>query len=264
MDDDALRALGILPAQSQPPFDIIGDVHGCAAELRELLGLLGYQRTERGFVHESRRLVFVGDLVDRGPDVVGVLSDVLQMVESGTALCVIGNHDHKFLRWIHGRNVQRGFGLAQSIEQVTDLPDVERDEFIRQVAQLFEHAPGYLLLDDGKLVVTHGAIRDQDIGQWNEHVAALCMFGDVLGVTSSGKPNRRDWAAARDMTGASEHELPRIVYGHTVVPTLRWVNLCLNLDTGCVYGGSLSALCYPELETVQVPARAAYATRGHG
>ena len=262
MDRSALRSYGILPAASQPPFDIVGDVHGCAAELRDMLSLLGYQRTEHGFVHESRRMVFVGDLVDRGPDVVGVLRDVLGMVQSGTALCVIGNHDRKLLRWIRGKQVRPGFGLAQSIEQITALPEIERDDLVCQVAQLFERAPGYLLLDNGKLVVTHGAIRDEDIGQWNEHVAALCMFGDVIGVSAAGKPVRRDWAAARDLTGAVKRTYPRIVYGHTVVSTLKWVNRCLDLDTGFVYGGSLSALRYPELETVQVPARAAYAARG--
>ena len=77
------------------PFDIIGDVHGCHDELVLLLGKLGYVVAEDGSsaVHpEGRRAVFLGDLVDRGPDVPGVLRLAMGMVERGSALCVPGNH----------------------------------------------------------------------------------------------------------------------------------------------------------------------------
>src|SRR5260221_5472718 len=102
---ERLRALGILPENDPPPCDIIGDVHGCAAELMTLLGGLGYARRPgtAALTHpDGRRAVFVGDLVDRGPDVVDVLRIVLAMREARDALLVIGNHDYKVFRWLRG------------------------------------------------------------------------------------------------------------------------------------------------------------------
>ncbi len=82
------------------PFDVIGDIHGCSSELEALLAKLGY---EDGRHPEGRTAVFVGDLVDRGPDSPGVLRRVMDMVASGDALCVPGNHENKLGRWLNGR-----------------------------------------------------------------------------------------------------------------------------------------------------------------
>jgi protein phosphatase len=262
---ERLRALGILPENDAPPLDIIGDVHGCAAELLTLLSGLGYTRRPGtvAFTHPGgRRAVFVGDLVDRGPYVVDVLRIVLAMREAGAALLVIGNHDHKFLRWLRGRPVRVAHGLGTTIAQLSALPEPERSALLRRVEALFASAPGYLLLDDARLVVTHGAIHDDMLGLWNDRIASLCLYGDVIGVTADGRPDRRDWGALRNLAAAGGEAAPRIVYGHQVVPEPVWVNRTLNLDTGCVYGGRLSALRYPELELVQVPAERAYAVRG--
>jgi protein phosphatase len=261
---ERLRALGILPENDAPPFDIIGDVHGCAAELRTLLGRLGYarRRESAAFTHpDGRRAVFVGDLVDRGPYVVDVLRIVLAMRDAGDALFVIGNHDHKFLRWLRGRPVRIAHGLGATIAQLSAMPEPERSALLREVEALFACAPGYLLLDGARLVVTHGAIHDDMLGFWNDRIASLCLYGDVIGVTADGRPDRRDWGALRDLAAGGE-AAPRIVYGHQVVPQPVWVNRTLNLDTGCVYGGRLSALRYPELEMVHVPAERTYAVRG--
>ncbi len=95
------------------PFDVIGDIHGCRDELETLLTRLGYriERDERGRAvgahTEGRRAVFLGDLVDRGPDTPGVLRLVMGMVAAGDALCVTGNHEAKLLKALRGRNVQR-------------------------------------------------------------------------------------------------------------------------------------------------------------
>src|SRR5262249_62279240 len=89
------------------PFDLIGDVHGCAEELEELLGLLGYRLSEGAYVHpEGRTAIFLGDLVDRGPRVLDALRIPRSMAERGSALCLPGNHDVKFLRWLNGRRRQ--------------------------------------------------------------------------------------------------------------------------------------------------------------
>src|SRR5215831_3160248 len=85
-----LRTLRILPPDDRPPFDIIGDVHGCVDELRTLLGKLGYESAGLGYAHPlGRRVVFVGDLIDRGPGSVSVLEIALAMQASGVALSVL-------------------------------------------------------------------------------------------------------------------------------------------------------------------------------
>ena len=106
------------------PFDVIGDVHGCRAELEQLLDELGYalDRDAAGrpvnAAHPDRRAVFVGDLVDRGPDSPGVLRLVMGMVAAGTALSVPGNHEDKLLRALRGRNVKRRHGLETTLAQL--------------------------------------------------------------------------------------------------------------------------------------------------
>src|SRR4029453_18118843 len=91
------------------PFDIIGDVHGCYDELVLLLSKLGYEVGGDGSsaAHpQGRTAVFLGDLVDRGPNVPGVLRLAMGMVEAGSALCVPGNHENKLVRALRGRRVQ--------------------------------------------------------------------------------------------------------------------------------------------------------------
>ncbi len=263
LSDVRLHELGILPQQDLPPFDIVGDVHGCIDELRELLNLLGYTRAGEGYAHaEGRRLVFVGDLVDRGPGSVDVLRIVLAMRDAGTGLNVMGNHDMKFWRWLRGRRVHIAFGLHRTITEIEAVPPLQRDMLTRQLEALFDATPGYLILDAGRLIVTHGAIFDEMIGGWDHQIAHICMYGDVIGHTEHGRPIRRDWGALRDLDTLGSEDAPLIVYGHNVVPEARWVNRTIDIDTGCVYGGALTALRYPERELVQVAAHNTYAHRG--
>ena len=107
------------------PFDVIGDVHGCRAELEALLGRLGYRITRDAAGRPSgavppagRTAVFLGDLVDRGPDSPGVLRLVMGMVAAGQALAVPGNHENKLIRALSGRNVQVSHGLAETLSQL--------------------------------------------------------------------------------------------------------------------------------------------------
>ncbi|HKS71336.1 MAG TPA: metallophosphoesterase, partial [Ktedonobacterales bacterium] len=207
-----LRGLGIIPQDDRPPFDIIGDVHGCIEELRELLGKLGYARETDGseaYAHpQGRRLIFVGDLEDRGPASMAVLRLVIATRDAGHALLVIGNHDNKFLRWLRGRNVRIGHGLEKTIQQLDEVPQPRRAALRDQIEALYATAPGYLLLDGGRLVVTHGAILDSMIGEWNERIASFCLYADVIGRTSSGRPIRRDWGAARNLAAAGGERAP--------------------------------------------------------
>ncbi len=233
------------------PFDAIGDVHGCLSELESLLGRLGYDiaRDDRGravdAVHpEGRRAIFLGDLVDRGPDSPGVLRLLMGMVTAGHALAVPGNHEAKLVRALEGKTVQPSHGLAETLAQLAG----ETEEFRAQVARFCRDLVSHLVLDDGRLVVAHAGLIEKYHGRASGRVRAFALYGDTTGETDEyGLPVRLPWAD--DYRGKAT-----VLYGH--VPTLEaeWVNGTMCLDTGCVFGGALSALRYPEKEVVSVPA----------
>ena len=233
------------------PFDIIGDVHGCYDELIELVGSLGYHIEESEIaVHpESRRLGFVGDLVDRGPKSPDVLRFVMTNVREGNAFCVPGNHDAKLLRFLNGKNVQLTHGLDQTVSQL----EGETEEFRDEVCAFLDGLVSHYVFDDGQLVVAHAGLKETMQGRGSGKVREFCLYGDTTGETDElGLPERLDWAA--DYRGRA-----LVVYGHTPVPQPRWLNNTVNIDTGCVFGGELTALRYPEKETVSVEAQATYA-----
>ncbi|MGZ0232111.1 polynucleotide kinase-phosphatase [Streptomyces sp. CPS1] len=223
------------------PFDIIGDVHGCSAELESLLSKLGY---DDGVHPEGRTAVFVGDLVDRGPDSPGVLRRVMDMVEAGHALCVPGNHENKYGRHLKGRNVQHTHGLAETIAQM----DGESEEFRARVRTFIDGLVSHYVLDGGKLVVCHAGLPEKYHGRTSGRVRSHALYGDTTGETDEfGLPVRYPWA--EDYRGRAA-----VVYGHTPVPEATWLNNTICLDTGAVFGGRLTALRWPERELVDVPA----------
>lgn len=232
------------------PFDLIGDVHGCADELEELLGLLGYGVEWSGgdvrvTAPAGRIVVFVGDLVDRGPRTPDVLRIAMAMAEHGDALCVDGNHDNKFARWINGANVKPAHGLQASIDQMA----AEDPAFHARVRKYLASLPPYLWLDDGKLVVAHAGLKDEMIGHVNGKIRSFALYGDTTGETDGfGNPVRRNWALEYRGEAA-------IVYGHVAAPDVQETNNTWCIDTGCCFGGRLTALRWPERELVSVPAR---------
>jgi protein phosphatase len=229
------------------PFDVIGDVHGCCYELRELLGQLGYVD---GRHPDGRRAIFLGDLVDRGPDTPGVLRLVMGMVAAGSALCVMGNHEAKLLRALQGRNVKVNHGLAESLEQLAAQPE----EFRAQVVSFLDGLLSHYVLDGGRLVVSHAGLIERYHGRTSGRVREFCLYGQTTGETDEyGLPVRYPWA--------EEYRGKAIVlYGHTPVPTAEWLNNTICLDTGCVFGGKLTALRYPERTVVSVPAATVHYT----
>ncbi|MEW2462784.1 polynucleotide kinase-phosphatase [Microbacterium sp. NPDC047426] len=223
------------------PFDIIGDIHGCAAELEALLGKLGYVD---GVHPEGRTAVFVGDLVDRGPDSPGVLRRVMAMVKSGSALCVPGNHENKYGRYLRGRKVQHTHGLAETIEQMAG----ESEEFVAEVREFLDGLVSHYVLDGGRLVVCHAGLPEKYHGRTSGRVRSHALYGDTTGETDEfGLPVRYPWA--EDYRGRAA-----VVYGHTPVPEATWLNNTICLDTGAVFGGKLTALRWPERELADVPA----------
>ena len=242
------------------PFDIIGDVHGCFDELEALLDRLGYRIEPRdeGFAvshHQARRLVFLGDLVDRGPKVVDCLRLVMDSVAGGVALCVPGNHETKLLRHLRGRRVRMTHGLDTTVAQMAEEPSAFHD----RVAEFIDGLVSHYVLDGGKLAVAHAGMREGMLNRSSGAVREFALYGETTGETDEfGFPVRYDWASEYRGDAA-------VVYGHTPVAEAEWQNGTICIDTGCVFGGKLTALRYPERELVAVPAaKTYYAPTGRG
>ena len=241
------------------PFDIVGDVHGCCDELETLLGQLGYRWNEttnlypRLYAHpEGRKAIFLGGLMDRGPRNLDSYGLVRAMVTAGHALCVPGNHDVKLLKKLRGKQVKLTYGLEKTVAELEALPEEVRPAFEREMAGFIDGLVSHYVLDDGKLVVAHAGLSENLQGRASSAVRSFALFGDTTGETDAyGLPVRRNWAA--DYRGEAF-----VVYGHTPVAEPLHLNKTVNIDTGCVFGGALTALRYPEMTTVSVPAQEVY------
>jgi hypothetical protein len=100
--------MSALEPMSEQGYDVIGDIHGHADALRRLLIKLGYSEVDGIFRHSSRKAIFVGDFVDRGPDQREVLRIARSMCEAGTGSAVLGNHEFNAIAWATG-NADGGF-----------------------------------------------------------------------------------------------------------------------------------------------------------
>jgi len=239
-------------------FAIVGDVHGCLDELQALLAHPG--------LTDGRQIVLVGDLTDRGPDSLGVLRAAIDLSESGRGLCVRGNHDDKLgrlLDYVYTRGLtwtttplSLGYGIETTVAEFQRLEqdDGPAAEALAERALRFLRAlPYHLVLDGGRLVVSHGGIPGHLIGKEGPHLRRYALFGDPTGaVDSRGFPIRRDLADT--YRGAALN-----VHGHIPIPPPATVrnNVC-NVDTSAVFGGALTALLYPEQTFVSIPAARAY------
>jgi protein phosphatase len=245
------------------PFDVIGDVHGCGTELEELLAVLGYEAVEQRegdfpdggpvYAHPTgRKAVFVGDLVDRGPRILDSLRIARNMVEHGSALAVPGNHDIKLVRALRGRDVQITHGLDRSLAELEALPDERKQPARDEVVRFLDGLVSHYVFDDGNLVVAHAGLKEEMQGRGSGKVRDFALYGETTGETDEfGLPVRWNWAA--EYRGHAT-----VVYGHTPVPEPEWLNRTINIDTGCVFGGRLTALRFPEKELVSVSSQALY------
>lgn len=236
------------------PFDIIGDIHGCFDETKDLLEKLGYEvsktKDRYSVKHpEGRKVIFVGDLVDRGPKTPEVIRLAKHAIKDGQAFCVVGNHDDKLKRALMGKKVKVAHGLQESLDQL----EQESEEFREEAKDFLGSLISHYVFDDGALAVAHAGIKQEYIGRGAPSIKSFCMYGETTGeIDEFGLPVRYPWA--EDYRGDA-----LVVYGHTPIPEPEWVNNTINLDTGCVFGGKLTALRYPEKELVSVPAREVYA-----
>lgn len=255
------------------PFDIIGDIHGCCDELEQLLQTLGYRATDNlqesnptkqnspessfwqfpTYTHpQGRKAMFLGDLIDRGPRILDTVKLVHNMVQAGSAMCIVGNHENKLMRKLDGKSVRVSYGLAQTLDEIEAIPDDSRDLAKSELQSFLRSLLSHYVLDDGELVIAHAGLREELQGRGSGYVRSFAMYGETTGETDEfGLPVRYDWAAEYRGKAA-------VVYGHTPVLTAEWVNNTIDIDTGCVYGGKLTALRYPERELVSVAAARVY------
>ncbi|WP_412028399.1 metallophosphoesterase [Deinococcus yunweiensis] len=239
-----------MTAHAAPGYDIVGDVHGCLDELLTLLDRLGYGWDGAVLTPPAgRQVVFVGDLVDRGPEVVGVVRLVMGGVQSGAALSVRGNHDERLARALAGEAVKGSASLDVSLAQLARVSARRRDDLRRFLAAL----PARLELDGGRLLVVHAGEQAGDPAT-REHFNVWGSGSKRVG--QDGVKERVAWVGG--YTGSA-----LVAYGHTPVLAPEWHGHTVNLDTGAVFGGHLTALRYPERQTVSVPARRAYASTAH-
>lgn len=235
-------------------YDIVGDIHGCYEELLNLISKLGYQQHKNGFTHpQGRKLAFVGDATDRGPKSLAVLELLFKMQDADELIYCPGNHCNKLYRFLKGHKVQITHGLETTVEEFNQLSKGKRKQFQERYITFYESLPLYQQLDNNQLTIAHAGIREDMIGKpISKSVRTFVLYGDISGESHpDGRPIRRDWA--KHYKGSS-----LVVYGHTPTKEPRFKNRTVNIDTGCVFGGKLSALRYPELDIVSVPSKQPY------
>ena len=245
-------------------YDIIGDIHSCADELEELIRTLGYEvtwsqeqdeRTVKIVPPHGRKLVLLGDLVDRGPKSADTLRLAIAVIDQNCGYVIMGNHDIYLAQWMRGANLPINPGIAQTINQLSR----ESEPFLRAALATISALPTYLWLDGGRLCVSHAGLRADLLGRDTPEAFEHAINGDepIRNATQTYDP-RLHWAASYG--GETS-----MVYGHFRLQDALWVNNTMCIDTACVYGGKLTALRWPERELVSVSAHERYTyTRARG
>ena len=230
-------------------YDIIGDIHGCYEELLQLLNKLGYLMINGIPIHPNgRSIAFVGDAMDRGPNSLKTTELMFRLQNEDKLIYSPGNHCNKLYRYLKGNKIQLQYGIETTVAELDLLSNKDRKYFTKRYIEFYDALPLYYSLDDGKLIIAHAGIRENLIGtSYSNKLRSFVLYGDVTGETlPDGRPLRRDWA--KQYNGEAF-----IVYGHTPVKEARFVHNTVNIDTGCVFGGKLTAVRYPEKETVSIP-----------
>ena len=230
-------------------FDIIGDIHRCFNGLIQLIEKIGYSTGINSLIYPNgRQLAFVGDAMDRGPDSLATSLFLFDLQDSGKLIYSPGNHCNKFYRYAKGNRVQLQYGIETTVAELNKLSSKKREHFLKRYIEFYDSLPLYYTLDNEGLIIAHAGIRENLIGSTNtKKVRSFVLYGDVTGeLYPNGRPVRRDWAQ-------NYHGKPFIVYGHTPVRETRFIRNTVNIDTGCVFGGKLSAIRYPEMEIASVP-----------
>jgi protein phosphatase len=172
------------------PFDILGDIHGCADELEMLLTKLGYRSQPTAnlatdsfwqfptYTHpEGRKAIFVGDLVDRGDRILDTVKLVHNMMVAGSAFCVCGNHEFKLLKYLRGKKVKINYGLDKSIAEIEAITAEYRTAHRQELEKFLDSLIAHYTIDDGKLVVAHAGLKEELQGRTSGAVRSFAMYG---------------------------------------------------------------------------------------
>lgn len=207
----------------------IGDVHGCAHELVELLNAINLRETDQ--------IVFLGDLVNNGP----LSHEVVKIARQIGAVALLGNHERRLL-WY------RRTGKSRALRRM-DL--VTLNSLTRKDWNYLERMPLTYQVEQGQTVLVHGGFDPGSF--WASQPASVVTEIQYLGgVVAKTKNQRVHWSERWEGP-------PFVVYGHTPRPAVKRTAHTLGIDTGCYQGGHLTAAILPELELVQVKARRKYA-----
>lgn len=234
--------------------DIIGDIHGCFHQFKELTTKLGYDWNQGYPIHpDKRKLAFIGDLTDRGPESIRVIEVVWKLVvDNNEAFYVPGNHCNKLYRYFLGNKVQIAHGLETTDAEFKNLNRSMQKIIKEKFISLYERSPLYHVFEEEKLVICHAGITEDLIGKNNSKVKTFVLYGDITGEKNpDGTPVRLDWAKKYNGNYT-------IVYGHTPVKEPRKIGKTYNIDTGAVFGGKLTALQFPEMNLVSTPSSMPY------
>jgi predicted kinase len=249
------------------PFDIIGDVHGHAEPLETVAEKLGY--ADDWSHPQGRTLVFVGDLVDKGPEPLRVLHRVMDAHRRGRALVVRGNHEHKLAKILSGIDAaartaeERLEALTKQAEpgthgRQTTVADLMVSEYVEtgfsELTRWLTRLPTHMVLDGGNLVVVHASIRSDIVGVTEfpseasrRRAEGRCLYGPPAKHFEDGRPvGCADWVSEWDGSAT-------VVRGHVTVDEPEITNGVVSVDAGAGSGGSLAAYSYPESTFVTAP-----------
>ncbi|MEZ5275883.1 MAG: metallophosphoesterase [Opitutaceae bacterium] len=210
----------------------IGDVHGCARELEQLI--------TRANPRPRDRIIFLGDLVNRGPD----SRAVVRMARDLKAQSLIGNHE---VRLLHYHNTGQTRNLKPhdytTIKQLADedwayLTGMKDRIYIRKL----------------DTVLVHGGFHPHQAWQTQPR----SVITEIQTIDAAGRPQRRSKAPDAPVWADFWSGPPFVIYGHTPRPEIYRTPSSLGIDTACVLGGKLTACILPDMEIIQVPAAKAY------
>ncbi len=220
-----------LKIETNKQIAIIGDIHGCFLEFKNLVDKL---------ISEYKNnilIISVGDTIDRGDFNLETLKYTFSLFKQKIYLEVKSNHNDKLYRWFLGRNVSISYGLEKTINEIKALPKNKFEKLREEYINYYENLPLYIIVNK-KVVVAHAGIKDEYIGRVDKKVKSFVLYGETTGkFTPEGFPERIDWTKFRKLRKNS----PKIVYGHVVFEEPYINNLCYGIDTGCVLGNKLTA-----------------------
>ncbi len=245
--------------------DIVGDIHGCFDEFLTLLHRLGYQQNEAGFyIHpEGRTFLSLGDIMSRGPKSLQTLQFFHNHIQAGLAHMVDSNHGWKIARWLDGQHVQLTHGDEKVEQEFLTYEHThgseKATELKKQLKDLLLKAPSHYVLKKNGVataVCVHAGIRDEWIGKQSHEISDVARYGETDGFDDANKPIRKDWTVHHKTS-------PLIIWGHDPRKKAMVVNGTINIDQGAVFGGELTALRYPERDTLSVDVETDYSNGDH-